>query len=75
MKKFFQKMLLITFITTMFMLVNPTNANAALQANPNTHYTKEVGAIEWISWFREMEKTGQAMGLNEELDTDLKPKQ
>ena len=44
---------------------------AALQANPNTQYTKKDSATNWISSFRQMEAAGGAMGLNETLNTDL----
>ena len=47
------------------------NVKAALQANPNTHYTKSDNPTNWMSNMRKMEETGNAMGLSETFNSDL----
>ena len=44
-----------------------------MQANPNTHYRKESNTTYWATGIRNMEKLGEAMGLNEILNTNLTP--
>ena len=66
----------VKLLTLAIMLVTMTlmpigQVKAALQANPNTQYTKKDSATNWISNFRKMETAGGAMGLNETLNTDL----
>lgn len=47
------------------------NVKAALQANPNTHYTKSDNPTNWMSNMRKMEESGNAMGLSETFNSDL----
>ena len=64
--------LLSAIIMLTAMTVMPVGrVKAALQANPNTQYTKAAGATSWMTWFRQMEEPGGAMGLNEKLKGDL----
>ena len=64
--------LLSAIIMLTAMTVMPVGrVKAALQANPNTQYTKAAGATSWMTWFRQMEEPGGAMGLNETLKDDL----
>ena len=64
--------LLSAIIMLTAMTVMPVGrVKAALQANPNTQYTKAAGATSWMTWFRQMEEQGGAMGLNETLKDDL----
>ena len=64
--------LLSAIIMLTAMTVMPVGrVKAALQANPNTQYTKAAGATSWMTWFRKMEEQGGAMGLNETLKDDL----
>ena len=55
-------------ISTIFLIANPIKSKAALQANPTTHATpaSKTGAA-WQTQIRQMETTGQTMGLNETL--------
>ena len=48
-----------------------SNVKASLQANPNTHNKKADGPTNWMSNIRSMEKSGEAMGLSETLNSDL----
>lgn len=76
MKQFLKKFLSVMVIVMMAMVMNAGEAKAALQANPNTHYYKRVAIFSnWMRLFREMETTGNAMGLNEELEENLTPKE
>lgn len=53
-------------------IILPTGkVEAALQANPNTQNKKTDAVNNWIINFRQMEKTGEAMGLSETLNSDL----
>ena len=73
-KKILKQILSILLIALMLLIINSEEVNATLQANSNTHYTKINLPENWIKNFREMEKTGQAMGLSEELEEDLTSK-
>lgn len=66
--KLFITILIITFI---LLLINSINVQAALQANPNTHYKKEDQVTNWMTNFRKMEQTNGTMGLKETLNSDL----
>lgn len=56
-------------ISTIFLIANPIKSKAALQANPTTHETPVTKyGVQWITEIRQMETTGQTMGLNETLD-------
>ena len=47
------------------------NVKAALQANSNTHYKTTNTPDTWMAQIRNMEKSGEAMGLSETLRSDL----
>ena len=65
------KLLALAIMLVTVTLMPVGQVKAALQANPNTQYTKDDSATNWISNFRKMETAGGAMGLNETLNTDL----
>ena len=65
------KLLALAIMLVTMTLMPVGQVKAALQANPNTQYTKQDSATNWISNFRKMEIAGGAMGLNETLNTDL----
>ena len=66
-KKFFAFILLV-----MLLILMPFgNVKAALQANPNTYYKNTNSPENWLSSIRSMEKSGNAMGLSETLNSDL----
>ncbi len=71
--RFFSKILTIVGIGMFAFFSNTIEVNASLQANPNTQYTKLNGINNWIKELREMEKTGETMGLNETLNEDFTP--
>lgn len=71
--KFFSKILIAIGVMVILLFFNMTEVAASLQANPNTNYVKKAPALNWISAFRTMEETGEAMGLNETLNSDLTP--
>lgn len=66
-----KKFLATTLLTSMLLITNAGISNAALQANPNTQYTKTGTLANWMKNFRQMETAGGAMGLNETLNSDL----
>ena len=65
------KLLALAIMLVTMTLMPVGQVKAALQANPNTQYTKQDSATNWISNFRKMETAGGAMGLNETISTDL----
>ena len=65
------KLLALAIMLVTMTLMPVGQVKAALQANPNTQYTKKDSATNWISSFRQMEAAGGAMGLNETLKGDL----
>ena len=65
------KLLALAIILVAMTLIPIGQVKAALQANPNTHYTKMATPENWMKGFRQMETAGGAMGLNETLNTDL----
>ena len=73
MKKILGKQILIVGVLALIVLMlNTISVEAALQANQNTEYKTEKSETDWIKAFREMEKTGGAMGLDETFnDTTL----
>lgn len=66
--------LIVVAILLFGILCMPNSAYATLQSNPATQYTTNKSATTWISEFRKMETTGGAMGLTEQLNSDLTPK-
>ena len=69
------KQALVTSTLLLGMLtIGGTSSQAALQANATTHNApKGATGASWIQSIREMEKSGQTMGLNETINTDLTP--
>ena len=66
------KLILLTLIILLVtILLNTSEVQATLQANPNTHYKKADTPTNWMTNFRKMEETGGAMGLSETLNADL----
>ena len=65
------KLLALAIMLVTMTLMPIGQVKAALQANPNTQYTKKLEPTDWIKEFRQMETAGGAMGLNETLNTDL----
>lgn len=56
-------------ISTICIIANPTKSKAALQANPTTHANPvNKNGATWQTQIRQMETTGQTMGLDEILD-------
>ena len=66
-----QKMLAFILVVAFAILMPFSNVKASVQANPNTHNTKDDYATNWMSNIRSMEKSGEAMGLSETLNSDL----
>lgn len=71
MKRTKNKILILLVTILGIFCLNIGTVNAALQANPNTQYTKTDTPGNWMVNFRNMEKTGQAMGLSETLNEKL----
>lgn len=76
-KRSMKKIVITTMLVAAGILaIGGTSSQAALQANLTTHNAKatKTGA-QWIEQIRQMEATGQTMGLNEDdINTDLSPK-
>lgn len=68
-----KKVLITTALVTVGVLaIGGNTSKAALQANPTTHSSgKTATGASWIQSIREMEKSGQTMGLNETIGTNL----
>ena len=65
-------LLTIALVTAGILTISGTTSKAALQANAATHATgKTATGASWIQSIREMEKSGQTMGLNETINDDL----
>ena len=68
------KLILATLIIMFIALLCSTvEAQAALQANSDTHYesNNQKTPLDWMSGFRQMEEKGGGMGLSETQGTDL----
>ena len=65
------KLLALAIMLVTMTLMPIGQVKAALQANPNTQYTKTATPENWMKGFRQMETAGGAMGLNEKLKGDL----
>lgn len=62
--------LLVVMLVIMFMPIG--RVKGALQSNPDTHTKKQTDTPEnWMINVRNMEKTGEGMGLSEVLNSDL----
>lgn len=73
MKKMFNlKTIVLTgTLTVSLIILGTTNSQAALQANPTTHANPVTAyGANWFTSIRNMETTGQTMGLNETLESD-----
>lgn len=69
MKKILLKIFIIILgIGIIAVTLSSSQVQAAIQSNPNTHYIKQYRSIYWISYFRNMEKVGEALGLSETID-------
>lgn len=66
-----KKIFIVVILFVMIILVG--ESKASLQANPNTHYKGSDVLNNWFYRIRNMEKAGEAMGLNETLNEDLTP--
>lgn len=71
MKKVIKKFFIIVMMILLTMLMLIGESKAALQANLNTHYKKSDVLTNWMVNIRNMEKSGEAMGLSETLNSDL----
>ena len=73
MKSLNKKILTFIFVVAFAILMPFGNVKAALQANPNTHYksANKKTSTDWMTQIRNMEKGGEAMGLNETFNSDL----
>ena len=59
-------------VTLFAAAVLPTGqVKAALQSNPNTQYKTKYNPTTWMTQIRQIEKSGNAMGLSETLNSDL----
>ena len=65
-----QKMLAFILVLAFAILMPFSNVKASLQANPNTQYTKSDALTSWMVNIRNMEKSGEAMGLSETFNSD-----
>lgn len=64
--------IIVFLIIALFLTVVPVGVSkATLQANPNTHVKKTDSVVNWMTNIRNMEKPGEAMGLNEDISEDL----
>lgn len=66
--------LIVVAILLFGILCTPNSAYATLQSNPSTQYKTKKISVTWLSEIRKMETTGGAMGLTEQLNSDLTPK-
>lgn len=59
-------------VTLFAAAVLPTgHVKAVLQSNPNTQYKTQYDPTTWMTQIRQIEKSGNAMGLSETLNSDL----
>ena len=65
------KLISLVVILVVMTLLPVGNVKAALQANSNTHYKRTNTPDTWMAQIRNMEKSGEAMGLSETLRSDL----
>ena len=65
------KLISLVVILVVMTLLPVGNVKAALQANSNTHYKKTDTPETWMTQIRNMEKSGEAMGLSETLNSNL----
>ena len=65
-----QKMLAFILVVAFAILMPFSNVKASLQANLNTQYKKSDALKSWMVNIRNMEKSGEAMGLSETFNPD-----
>ena len=65
------KLISLVVILAVMTLLPVGNVKAALQANSNTHYKTTNTPETWMTQIRNMEKSGEAMGLSETLNSNL----
>lgn len=65
------KLILLVVLLAAIVLLPVGNVKASLQANPNTNYKTGDWPGNWMINIRCMEKPGEAMGLNETVNSDL----
>lgn len=65
------KLISLVVILVVMTLLPVGNVKAALQANSNTHYKETNTPDTWMAQIRNMEKSGEAMGLSETLKSNL----
>lgn len=65
------KLILLVVLLAAIVLLPVGNVKASLQSNPNTHNKKTDLPTNWMTNIRSMEKSGEAMGLSETLNSDL----
>ena len=65
------KLISLVVLLAVMVLLPVGNVKASLQANPNTHNKKVDLPTNWMTNIRSMEKSGEAMGLSETLNSDL----
>ena len=70
-RKYLKEFMMIILMTLILLIFSEGEVKAALQANPNTQYTKIDTPTNWMTNFRKMEETGGAMGLSESFNSDL----
>lgn len=73
MERISKKILGIVSVILLAIIMLTGKSKAALQANINTHDVKSDSISNWFTHIRDMEKSGEAMGLNEILNEDLTP--
>ena len=64
------KLILLVVLLAVMVLLPVGNVKASLQANLNTQYTKYDALTSWMVNIRNMEKSGEAMGLSEKFNPD-----
>ena len=64
------KLISLVVVLVVMVLLPVGNVKASLQANPNTQYKKKDALTSWMVNIRNMEKSGEAMGLSETFNPD-----
>ena len=64
------KLISLVVLLAVMVLLPVGNVKASLQANPNTQYTRSDTLTSWMVNIRNMEKSGEAMGLSETFNSD-----
>lgn len=65
------KLLVLAIMLVALALLPAGQTKAVLQANPNTQYKLQYIPTNWIKTIRQIETSGNAMGLSETLNSDL----